>query len=134
MICFIGCAKPFPTFVERASLICDECVLLLFVAFSLVLYFCKNLLARERQLLGYGMMGLIGACIFKNLVILVKEARRQYRRNKQKKEEQEKTTQEESKQGPTREELNITIPIIREHVVPPEEEDKGELEIQSFYE
>ena len=89
MMIYIGVKKPFPTFVERASVICDEGVLIVFLAFSLVLFYGSNLLWRDRQLLGYGMLGIILASVLKNFIILLNGAREQYKENKKKKKNAE---------------------------------------------
>ena len=104
MMIYIGVKKPFLTFAERASVLCDEGVLIVFIAFSLVLLFCKRLLWRDRQLLGYGMLGIILASILKNFLILLNGAWGQYKENKRKKkEEQAKLAEEAKNRGSKRE-------------------------------
>ena len=43
MIIYMGCLKPFASFEERASLMIDEAVIVLFLVYAFVILHCPNI-------------------------------------------------------------------------------------------
>ena len=98
MMLYMGIGKPFETFQERASSIIDESILVVFLVYTLILYYAPEMSIADKRKYAYPVLALITFCIIKNFSFGIYYSLQDCKENrKRKKEEKNRKEEEEHK-------------------------------------